>query len=645
MRSRARHGVVGASTTPWPELTSDAASAAAADDAPRGDAPGVVRVAWLGGEQAPETRSAAIAGDRDSAAAGAAATPRTGSLRLLIIEDSAAYATLVEHMLADMLSDELEVRHAGTVMEACQALREDQIDCVLLDLSLPDAVGLEALDTVQTAAPEVPVVVLTSTDDQSLAMHAVHDGAQDVLVKRRADRRLLVRSIRYAIERKRSEARIARLAVHDSLTDLPNRVLLIDRLNVAIARCGRRPTGLALMFLDLDGFKGVNDSLGHDASDELLVRIAQRLQAILRPSDTVARFGGDEFLILCEELRSELEAIHVAERARAAIAEPITVRGSEISLRASVGIACVRPSARSAEELIREADIAMYRAKRSRSGIELYEPAMHAEALAELETEHELAGASARGELELHYQPEFALNYAGPAFAVEALLRWNNPRTGFLLPCDFIGLAEDTELIVPIGEWVLLEACGQLASWQREHCASAELMISVNVSPVQLGSPGFLDSVLHALGASGLQPRRLCIEVTESCVAKDPAGAARTLHDLKSLGVSLALDDFGTGYSSLSALSSYPVDVVKIDRSFIAGLDRDPAVARMFEAVVGVVRAAELLSIAEGVETRDQLSMLECIGCDAAQGFLLARPAGAEEIVPRLTAAHGPADE
>jgi diguanylate cyclase (GGDEF)-like protein len=559
-------------------------------------------------------------------------------LRLLIIEDSPAYSTLVEHMLGDALSDELDVVHTGAASEARRILCEQEIDCVLLDLSLPDAGGLEGLEVVQSAAPEVPVVVLTGTDDQALAMRAVHDGAQDFLVKRRADRESLARSIRYAIERKRSEARVARQAVHDALTELPNRILLLDRLNVAIARCGRRPTGLALMFLDLDGFKGVNDGLGHDAGDELLVELARRLSSIVRPSDTVARFGGDEFLILCEELRSEREAIHVAERARAAIAEPLTLRGRELSLRASVGIACAKPSPINAEGLIREADLAMYRAKRAGTGIELYEAAMHADVIAELETEHELQGAMAREELQLHYQPEIMLAPGAQAFGVEALLRWDHPRAGFLLPSDFITLAEESGLIVPIGDWVVLQACRQLASWQREGAASDEVTVAVNVSPVQLGAPGFLDGVLHALGCSGLQPRCLCIEVTESCVAEDPAGAAKALQDLKGLGVRLALDDFGTGYSSLSALSTYPVDIVKIDRSFIAGLERNPMVARMFEAVLGVVRAADLQSIAEGVETEGQLALLERLGCDAAQGFLFARPAAAQEMLPWLCA-------
>jgi diguanylate cyclase len=559
-----------------------------------------------------------------------------GSVRLLIIEDSPSYATLVEEMLSDALDDELEVVHADVLADARRTLLEEPIDCVLLDLSLPDAGGLEALEVIQSSTPDVPVVVLTGTDDQALAMRAVQDGAQDFLVKRRADREQLARSIRYAIGRKRSEVRLARQAVHDALTQLPNRVLVLDRLNVAMTRSRGHASTLAVMFLDLDRFKRVNESFGHDAGDEVLVEVARRLQATLRPSDTVARFGGDNFLILCEDLSSEREAIHVAQRARAVISEPIELRGREISVQANVGIASGRPNGTSAEGLVRRADIAMYRAKGAGTGIELFETAMHAAAIAELETEHELRGAAERGELRLHYQPQIVLADGNGAFGVEALLRWHHPRAGVLSPSDFVRLAEESGLIVPIGEWALLEACRQMASWQRNDHVSHELAVSVNVSPLQLGSPGFLDCVVNALRVSGLAARCLCVEVTESCVAQDPAGAAMALQELKGLGVSLALDDFGTGYSSLSALSSYPVDMVKIDRSFIAGLDGDAAAARMFEAVLGVVRAAELQSVAEGVETEPQLTWLKSVGCDAAQGFFLAPPAAADEVVAWL---------
>jgi diguanylate cyclase (GGDEF)-like protein len=576
-------------------------------------------------------------GTRTAAEGPGAGPPEStwGPLRLLLVEDSRAYASLVEHMLRDALGVGVRVTHRDTLAGARLALLEERIDCVLLDLSLPDAGGLEALEVVQSTAPYVPIVVLTGTDDEELATRAVHDGAQDFLVKRLAEREVLARSVRYAIERKRAELRLAYQALHDSLTDLPNRTLLLDRVTLALARCHRRSHALALMFVDLDRFKTVNDSLGHDAGDELLIELAGRLRRIVRPSDTVARFGGDEFLILCEELHSEREALFVAERVRAALAEPVRVRGRAISIRASVGIACGAPGM-SAEGLIREADVAMYRAKRTRTGIELFRAAMHAEALSALETEQELRGALERRELRLHFQPVISIGARQRPLAVEALLRWHHRRRGLLLPSDFIGLAEETGLIVPIGEWALIEACRQLAGWQRRHAVPRELVVSVNLSLCQLGSPGFVDSVAAALAASALAPRSLCMEVTESSVAQDPVGAAAALDGLKGLGVSLALDDFGTGYSSLSALTSYPVDMVKIDRAFLAQLDGEGGSARMFEAVLGVVRAAELQAVAEGVESEAQLELLRAVGCDAAQGYLFARPAPASDALAKL---------
>jgi diguanylate cyclase (GGDEF)-like protein len=303
-------------------------------------------------------------------------------LRLLIIEDSPTYAALVEQTLQCVLGGRLEVLHRDAASDARAALLGQSIDCVLLDLSLPDAGGLEALEIVQSTAAEVPVVVLTGTEDRALAIRAVHDGAQDFLVKRSANGEHLARSIHYAIERKRAEVRLAHQALHDALTTLPNRVLLLDHLNGALARSRRQPTSLAVMFLDLDRFKQVNDQLGHDAGDALLVELSQRLQSVLRPSDTAARYGGDEFVILCEDLHSQREAIDVAERACAAIAAPFELQGAEASVQASAGIAFGRANGTSAEGLITEADLAMYRAKARGGGVELFKTGMLADATA-----------------------------------------------------------------------------------------------------------------------------------------------------------------------------------------------------------------------------------------------------------------------
>jgi len=409
-------------------------------------------------------------------------------------------------------------------------------------------------------------------------------------------------------------------------------------LRTALARAQRRPANLAVLFLDLDRFKTVNDSLGHEAGDQVLLEVAGRLRRALRPGDTVARFGGDEFLILCEELTSEREAVRVAERALKAIQAPIMVAGHGMSIGASVGIAYGNDTGAAPHELVRQADAAMYRAKHRRSGIELFEPAMHDEALSELKTEHELREGLERGELMLAYQPQVALVGRGRIVGAEVLVRWCHPARGILGPAEFIPLAEETGLIVPIGRWVLEEACRQLAAWRAAGEVPDDFSLSVNLSLRQLARSDLLDTVSEALSAAGVPAACLCLEVTESCMAADPDGVAAALRGLHELGVMLALDDFGTGYSSLSALATYPLDIVKIDRSFIQGVSTDPVAARMFAAVLGVARAAELHAVAEGVEEEPQLRLLRRLGCEYGQGFIFARPVSASQLVGVLRA-------
>ena len=562
-------------------------------------------------------------------------------LRALIIEDSPSYATLVSEMLREGLGGDVETIACTKLGEACDVLLDQSLDIVLLDLSLPDAHRLEALQAVQAAASGVPIVVLTGTADPALGIEAVQAGAQDFLAKRGADSTLLARSVRYAIERKRSEVRLAEQALRDSLTGLPNRVLLIDRLGVALARAKRRPTSVGVLFLDLDRFKTVNDSLGHEFGDQLLIEIGERLRATLRPGDTVARFGGDEFLILCEELSGETEAVRVAERALHAIRKPLTIADHRISVSASVGIAFAANDKSAALELIRQADAAMYRAKHRHTGIELFEPAMHAEAMSELETEHQLRAALEHGELVLHYQPFVSLLGPTRIVGVEALIRWRHPERGLLAPAEFIPLAEETGLIVPIGEWVIREACRQLGAWRAGGRVPADFSVSVNLSLRQFVRADLPDTVVRALSAADVPAGCLCLEVTETAMAQDPDHAVEMLRKLKALGVRLALDDFGTGYSSLSALASYPLDVVKIDRVFIQRVGQDASAARMFAAVLGVARAAELEVVAEGVEQPPQLGLLRRLGCEIGQGFIFARPLAAEELVAILEETSG----
>ncbi len=546
---------------------------------------------------------------------------------LLILEDSSDYALLA----GEMLREALDVRHHARLADARDDLACGEVDCVLLDLSLPDSIGLESLAKVREIAPDVPVVVLSGQESEELAVQAVYEGAQDYLVKRNADAVLLARSIRYAIQRKQDELELARQAYHDQLTGLPNRKLLHDRLGIALAAAERSQRLLAVLFLDLDRFKIVNDSLGHDVGDALLKAVSKRLSTLIRPSDTVARFGGDEFMILCPDLSAEKEAIVIAERLSGGLAEPLDVEGRELYVGVSIGIAFGNTRRATPESLIRDADRTMYRAKERGTRYELFEPGVGERAQRWLSLETELRGALDRHELRLYYQPE--LDCAeNRIFGVEALLRWVHPERGMLAPGDFIPAAEDSGLIVPIGEWVIEEATRQLADWRRAGVCAPDLTMSVNVSPRQLGDRRLPGVVQAALAANDVPAEALCLELTESVVATDPRRMLRRLEELKALGVSLSLDDFGTGISSLSVLSGYPVDMLKVDRSFVTRLSDGIKQKRLFASVIGVAHALGLRAVAEGVETREQLEEVVGSGCDAVQGFFVCRPAAASEL-------------
>jgi diguanylate cyclase (GGDEF)-like protein/PAS domain S-box-containing protein len=431
-------------------------------------------------------------------------------------------------------------------------------------------------------------------------------------------------------ERKEAEEQLVHQALHDALTGLPNRALFLDRLGLALTRLERRPSLGAVFFLDLDHFKVVNDSLGHSAGDHVLVAVADRLQRALRDGDTAARLGGDEFAILCEDLVDEGEAVQIAERIGAAIGTtPIQVSGRELVVSASIGVAFATYSQQRPEALLRDADAAMYRAKeRGRARYELFDAAMRARAVARLETEAALREAIEQHQLSLAYQPEVLLA-DGRLIGAEALLRWRNEAGEMTRPSEFVPVAEETGLIVPIGAWVIREACLHLARWRQLAPDRAPRTVSVNVSGRQLGRPDLPEVVEHALHESGLDPGSLCLEITESVLMDDIEGAVSALKVLKAIGIELAVDDFGTGYSSLAHLRRFPVDVLKIDHSFVSGLGRNPEDSAIVRAVLGLARTLDLAAVAEGVERADQLEELRALGCERAQGHLFS-PALAE---------------
>ena len=562
--------------------------------------------------------------------------PGLATLHVALIEDSPEYALLVREMLASATDGPLEIAHFESMNAALPHLGDQPVDCVLMDLGLPDTTGLGGLAQVQSVAPELPIVVLSGEQSEEIAVQAVHEGAQDYLVKRAATGEQVLRSVRYAMERKRAQVALAHQALHDSLTGLPNRTLLMDRTEQALARAERTNSRVALLFLDLDRFKLVNDSLGHDAGDRLLCRVAERLKSLIRPSDTVARFGGDEFMVLCDQVEDDRQAILVAERLSGGLAEPFVLEGRELFVGASIGIAFGSDRSASAMDLIRDADQAMYRAKERGSRYEMADGTASRRAAVRLSTETQLHRALDRHELRLFYQPEVDL-VTSSIFSVEALLRWQHPDRGMLGPGDFLSSAEENGLIVPIGKWVINTAASQLATWRHEGLCAPDMTTSINLSLRQLAEPGLLETVEGAIQRAGIPPEALCFEITESVVAADEAEVMRHLGELRQLGVGLSLDDFGVGLSSLSALDRYPLDMLKIDRSFVgrlaSGGDR---AERMFSAVLGAARAVGLTAVAEGIETRSQLETVKRLGCDAAQGFYLCRPEAARTLSPRL---------
>jgi diguanylate cyclase (GGDEF)-like protein/PAS domain S-box-containing protein len=433
-------------------------------------------------------------------------------------------------------------------------------------------------------------------------------------------------------ERKAFEHRLAHQAAHDPLTGLPNRVLLLERLEAALARARRHNHRVAVLFLDLDHFKVVNDSLGHGLGDRLLIAIAERLALALRPGDIVARFGGDEFVVLCEDLVSPQDAIAIAERVDEALAAPFVIDDTEVFVGVSIGIALPDDADAEPETLIRDADAAMYRAKdRGRARWEMFDNAMRASAVDRLDIENALRRALERRELRVFYQPMIDLR-TGRIDGVEALLRWEHPERGLLLPGDFITVAEETGLIVPIGAWVLDQACRQVQRWHASSERTGSLRVSVNISGRQLGHPRLVDDVATALADTGIDPADVELEITESVLMDDVEMSAETLGRLHALGVKLAVDDFGTGYSSLSYLRRFPVDLLKVDRSFVDGLGTDPGDSAIVTAIITLAHTLGLSAVAEGVESALQLAELRRLDCDRGQGYFMARPAGGYEI-------------
>ncbi len=550
------------------------------------------------------------------------------ALHLLLIEDNPGDAVLIRALL-----DETDVETLG---QGVAKLEEARFSAVITDLNLPDSSGIGTLQRLVATGSDIPVIVLTHSDDDPVAIEMVKCGAQDYLIKGQSDGALILKTVRYAIERKLSDRHLRYLSHHDKLTGLANRELFKDRLAQAVARAERSGNLVALLFLDLDRSKSINDMLGHLAADKLLVAVAERLKTCVRNVDTIARLGGDEFTIVLEDVATPFDAELVCRKVVGALEDPLEIEGQEIYATASIGVTFFPTDATEVTGLIRNADVAMYRAKEDgRNKYHLFTADLNARAVERLSIETALRHALDREELFLCYQPKVNLQ-TGRVLGVEALVRWQHPHRGIVSPDEFVPVAEETGLIVPVGEWVLRQACEDALRWSRS--GVEDVNVAVNLSARQFRQGDLLKTVDNIFCELSFDPNRLELEITESLLMDDTEASEVALYDLKAFGLSIYLDDFGTGYSSLAYLKKFPIDGLKIDRSFIRDIPGDVDDEAITRAIVALSQALRLKVVAEGVETRAQLDFLNLEGCDEVQGYLFSKPLTYDRLVEWIRA-------
>ena len=555
---------------------------------------------------------------------------------VLLVEDSLIDAQLIRRLLRRVSAAYYRITHVRTLNDAVLSAEELTPDVILADLNLPDSRGTQTVASLQTSYPDIPLVIVSSWEDEAVSLRSVKAGAQDYLVKGHIDGANLHRVIRYAIERKRTELELVRLAHYDQLTSLPNRTLLRERVDHALARALRAGSGVATLILDMDRFKEINDMLGHEIGDKLLIEAAERVLASVRDQDTVARLGGDEFAVILEGVSEAKEVLPVIERIIASLSEVTMIDGHEVNSSTSVGIAMYPENGRDLSELLRAADLAMYQAKSSGRGrYQFFADAMQEEAQSRHALEWALRRAVEKDEFELVYQPQICLR-TGVVIGVEALIRWRSPTRGLLTPYHFISGLEEFGLINEVGEWVLRTACEQVRRW---HAMDFEPMrIGVNVSAQQFEDPMLLDKIRNALKETKIPPSFLELELTESCLMSDPAQAGALLREIREIGVRIAIDDFGTGYSSLTYLNEFPLNALKIDKNFVQGVESNDRGGPISNMIIGLGQNLGLEVIAEGVETEAQLMYMREHGCDIAQGYFYAYPESPEKLTDWLKA-------
>ena len=597
-----------------------------------------------------------------------------GAIKILLIEDNPGDARLIKYMLAESQAMVCEMEWAESLTAGLARLAQGGIDLVLLDLGLPESSGLDTLRRMQEHAPDVTtLIVLSGLNDENIALQAVQLGAQDYLVKGQVDTSLLVRSIRYALERsqakealrqahaqleqrvaertaelveanaklhaeiaerKQAEERIRYMVHYDILTTLPNRALLQDRLRQALSFARRNATRVAVLLIDLDYFKHINDSLGHQVGDCLLQMVAARLRQCLREGDSVARLGGDEFVLSLPMLNDGSDAALVAQKVLDMLDRPFIVEGHELHVGSSIGISLYPEDGTDVETLMRTADTAMYDAKKKgRRNYQFFTPSLNKEAQQRLALENRLRQALAKEEFAVYYQPQVDMN-SGAIISAEALLRWEQPGKAPVSCGAFISIAEETGLILPIGEWVLRQACRQLKQWH--DCGHAHLRVAVNLSPRQFYQRNFLATIQNILKETNLPASALNLEITESLFLQRNKDNLAMLNELNSMGIQLSVDDFGTGYSSLAYLQRFPVHSIKIDQSFVRDIGRDSNDTALVAAIIAMAHSLRLKVLAEGVETTQQIAFLKSHGCMTGQGFYYSKAVPAENLTKLL---------
>jgi diguanylate cyclase (GGDEF)-like protein len=564
----------------------------------------------------------------------------SSKISVLLVEDSEADAELIVEVLKQGGMD-LRWRRVDTEATYVEAL-DVPPDLILSDFSLPGFDGKTALNLMKRRGLDIPFIIVSGCIGEEAAVECMKAGASDYLLKDRLGR--LAHAVGQVLERKRLidekrqvEQRLFLESFHDSLTGLPNRTLFLDRLDKAVSRHRRDAAHLfAVLYLSLEGFKIVHDSLGHGAADRLLVHVSQRLLRRVRSSDTLTRIGTEDFAFLLDSLKMEEHAARVAERVRQEFASPFVVDDQEIFLTASLGVTSSIGHYKDAEAALRDATTAMHRAKAAgRSGFAIFDPAMHEQAMTRLRLETDLRLAIDRHEFRLHYQPIIAMT-TGEMAGCEALLRWQHPEQGLLSPPAFLTIADEIGLLDTLTEWSCGEACRQLRAWQAAFPAVRPLSVSVNLTAKNLAHPQVVENIRRMVKSSGVEPRSLKIEVTESELMDNPEAVRDVLHELGDLGVESCLDDFGTGYSSLSYLQRLPITFLKIDQSFVRRLGTEDDALAIITAIVMLAHQLGRQVIAEGVEMAEQRSLLSSLGCEYAQGYLFAKALPPEGITQLL---------